>query len=119
MKMYSALSIVAPAGRLIANGSKTLEIRSWRPEVLPLKDLVIVENHQFLMHEGEEGEGNAVAFADVTGVHAWGEDEIEPAEAAYWAEGYWAWELENIRPIEPPKPVPAKRKIYLIELDHP
>jgi hypothetical protein len=44
LKQYQALSIVAPNGGRIAQGLKTLEIRSWQPEYLPLKNLVIVEN---------------------------------------------------------------------------
>lgn len=43
-KPYLALSIVAPSGQRIAQGLKILEVRSWRPDQLPLKDLVIVEN---------------------------------------------------------------------------
>ena len=42
-KIYPALSIVAPMGRQISQGNKTLGIRSWRPEQWPLKDLIIVE----------------------------------------------------------------------------
>ena len=43
LKTYSALSIVAPSGTKIAQGLKTLEIRSWTPKQLPLRDLVIVK----------------------------------------------------------------------------
>lgn len=37
-RKFSALSIVAPSGQRIAQGMKTLEVRSWQPEQLPLKD---------------------------------------------------------------------------------
>jgi hypothetical protein len=53
MKMkrkFSALSIVAPNAMRIAQGMKNLEVRSWQPEQLPLKDLLIVENKTFLNH---------------------------------------------------------------------
>lgn len=40
-----ALSIVYPAGTRIAEGKKTLEIRSWLPPRLPLLNLLVVENH--------------------------------------------------------------------------
>nr|WP_287705722.1 ASCH domain-containing protein [Halomonas sp.] len=43
-----ALSIVSPHGSNIASGKKTLEVRSWRPESLPIRDLLIVENSHFL-----------------------------------------------------------------------
>ena len=119
MQTYCALSIVAPAGQKILKGLKTLEVRRWRPEQLPLKNLVIVENQHFLHQEGEEEMGQAIAIVDVREVHAWTEDEIEPAQASYWEAGYWAWTLENIRPIATIQPQIAKRKIYLIEMDHP
>ena len=53
-KPYLALSIVAPSGQRIAQGLKTLEVRSWRPDQFPLKDLVIVENQTYLNNEGDE-----------------------------------------------------------------
>ncbi len=46
-KQYQVLSIVAPNAERIVQGIKTLEVRSWQPEKLPLKDLVIVENTHF------------------------------------------------------------------------
>lgn len=121
MKMkrkFSALSIVAPSGQCIAQGMKTLEVRSWQPEQLPLKDLLIVENKFFLNHDADEELGVAVALVDVESVHVWQPNEVEAACASYWAEGYFAWQLSNIRPIKDKIEVPAKRKIYLIEIDH-
>lgn len=38
-RIYPALSIVTPSGSYIAEGIKTLEIRSWRPNELSLKDI--------------------------------------------------------------------------------
>lgn len=117
-KRYSALSIVAPNGLKIAQGLKTLEIRSWTPEQLPLKDLIIVENLQFLSAEYTEEMGKAVAIVDIESVHPWREDEFAAACANYWAEGYFAWVIRNVRPITQPLDVPAKRKIYCIDIDH-
>jgi hypothetical protein len=121
MKMkrkFSALSIVAPSGQRIAQGMKTLEVRSWQPEHLPLKDLLIVENKTFLNHAGAEELGVAVALVDVESVHIWQPHEVEAACASDWAVGYFAWQLSNVRPIKNQVEVPAKRKIYLIEMDH-
>lgn len=118
-KTYCALSVVAPSGQNIAQGQKTLEVRSWMPPQLPLKDLVIVENRNYLNHDGDEELGQAIAIVDIVSVHPWRADEFEAACASYWAEGYFAWELENVRLIDPPMTVSAKRKIYLIEIDHP
>ena len=117
-KIYPALSIVAPMGQYIAQGKKTLEIRSWRPTHLPLKNLLIVENQHYLTQEGDEELGYAVAMVDVESIHSWREDEFDSAMASYWEEGYWAWVLTNVRPIHISMPVIAKRKIYFIEIDH-
>lgn len=62
LKTYSALSIVAPSGTKIAQGLKTLEIRSWTPKQLPLRDLVIVENTQFLTAEYTEEMGERSCY---------------------------------------------------------
>ena len=94
MKMkrkFSALSIVAPNAMRIAQGMKNLEVRSWQPEQLPLKDLLIVENKPFLNHADAEELGVAMALVDVESVHIWQSHEVEAACARYWAEGYFAW----------------------------
>lgn len=117
-KKYPALSIVVPSGSKIAQGLKTLEIRSWIPEQLPLKDLVIVENLHFLSAEYTEEMGKAVAIVDIESVHPWREDECAAACANDWAEGYFAWVISNVRPITQPLGVFAKRKIYFIDIDH-
>jgi len=116
-KLYQALSIVAPSGEYIVQGIKTLEIRSWRPEQLPLKNLLIVENTHYLNRHGDEEEGRAIAFVDIQSVHAWKNTEIDSAKASYWEDGYWAWVIENVRPINPPIKTMARRKIYWIELE--
>ena len=117
-KIFLVLSIVAPMGQYIAQGKKTLEIRSWRPTHLPLKDLLIVENQHYLTQEGDEELGYAVAMVDVEAIHPWKEEELEVAMASYWDEGYWAWVLSNVRPMLVQTPAMAKRKIYFIEIDH-
>ena len=50
---YIALSIVAPNGTRIAQGRKTLEVRAWQPEQLPLKDIVIVCSIAFFISDFE------------------------------------------------------------------
>ncbi|QIF02789.1 ASCH domain-containing protein [Roseimicrobium sp. ORNL1] len=115
---HPAISVVAPAGDWIRAGKKTLEIRRWQPEELPLRNLVIVQNHIRLGSDGttEDPAGMAVALVDVESVEAWREDEIEPACASYWEPGWLAWRLVNVRPIEPPLPCPARLRIYSVEL---
>ncbi|QNX61035.1 ASCH domain-containing protein [Acinetobacter seifertii] len=119
MQQFLALSVVAPNGTRIAQGVKTLEVRSWVPTELPLKDLLIVENQNFLINDGDEEEGIAVALVDVDSIHAWQNDEIEPACATGWSEGYFAWVLSNVRPVKQQLKVQAKRKIYQLALDFP
>lgn len=115
-KPYLALSIVAPSGQRIAQGLKILEVRSWRPDQLPLKDLVIVENQTYLNNEGDEELGYAVALVDIDSIHTWQENEVDAACATYWAEGYLAWLISNIRPFAQSLHTIAKRKLYRIEL---
>ena len=91
-RKFSAPSIVAPNARRIAEAMKTLELRSWQPEQLPVKDLLIIENKNFLNHpEAEEQEG-ALALIDVDSVHI--------------------LQLSNILPIKNHVEASAKRKIY-------
>ncbi len=87
LRQYTALSIVAPNAERIVQGLKTLEVRSWQPEKLPLKDVVIVENQNFLLNEGDEEMGHAIALVDIESIHLWQSDEVSAACASYWAEG--------------------------------
>lgn len=112
-----ALSIVAPHGSNIAAGKKTLEVRSWRPESLPIRDLLIVENSHFLSADNPiDLNGKAVAMVDVIEIHEWQPYEVEAACSSGWEPGYWAWSLSNVRPITGGATVPAKMKLYQIEL---
>ena len=116
---YPAISIVAPSGQNIANGRKTLEIRSWSPEQLPLKNLVIVENKKYLYQKDDEELGWVVAIVDVESIHPWQQCEVDAACASAWHDGYFAWVLSNIRPIDPLIQTHAKRKIYFIDIPYP
>lgn len=112
-----ALSIVSPHGSNIASGRKTLEIRSWRPTSLPVRNLLIVENSEFLSTENPvDLNGKAVAIVDVEEIHEWQPSEVEAACSSGWESGYWAWSLSNVRPIANIQTVPAKRKLYEVDL---
>lgn len=117
-KIYQALSIVEPHGQNIAQGRKRLEVRSWKPAKLPLYNLVIVENKNLLLKENDEEDGYVVALVDVHAIHLWQRDEVEAACANNWAEGYYAWELTNIRKINLNIKASTKRKLYPVELPH-
>lgn len=116
--LYRALSVVAPAGSWIREGRKTLEVRRWIPGILPLRDLVIVENTTRLSASGvsHDPEGMAIALVDVAYVGEWTEDQLEDACGSFWEAGWFAWHLTNLRLIDPPVPAPAERRIYEIEL---
>jgi hypothetical protein len=112
---FHALSVVFPAGTRIASGQKTLEIRSWKPGTVPLRDLLIVENHQRLDREGDvDPNGLAVALVDVEDVRAWTEDDAR-RDGHTFVSGYYAWVLSHVRPIQSPVRVPAERLIYLVD----
>lgn len=118
MKTYRALSVVTPAGSRIRSGRKTIEVRQWRPDELPLRDLLIVENDIRLSRSDvtEDPNGRVVALVDVVAVTDWIEDHLAASCAPYWDDGWLAWHLENIRPVDLNDPVPAKRRLYELKL---
>ncbi|HMN73780.1 MAG TPA: ASCH domain-containing protein [Rhodoblastus sp.] len=113
--LTKALSIVRPGGSLIAAGKKTLEIRRWRPDLMPDEDLVIVENERFLKR-GDEDVGAAVALVRVGAVRPFARHDMLAACANSFEEGWLAWELGAVRPFPERLSMPAKRKIYEVVL---
>lgn len=113
-----ALSIVAPSGVRIAQGLKTLEVRSWRPDVLPIRNLLLVENDHFLTHHDATEWGRAVAWIDIESVHPWQAHEVEAACASAWSVGYFAWVISHVRPLNDAFRVLAKRKLYRLDIAH-
>lgn len=111
-----ALSVVRPSGGRIASGEKTLEVRRWKPNLLPSEDLLIVENGRFLRIEGDQDEnGVPVAMVKVKAVRPFTLADMEAACASYFEEGWFAWELDDIRPVQSIGPVLAARGIYELE----
>jgi len=80
-----------------------------------LKNLVIVENQNFLLNDGDEEAGLAVVLIDIQSAHPWQPDEMNAACASYWADGYYAWAINNVRPLLQPLEVRAKIKLYPLE----
>lgn len=112
-----ALSIVSPSGTRIAQGYKTIEVRSWIPDLKLHEDFLIVENDRFLTQEGDsDPNGRAVAIASITSIRPYQPEDIPAACATVWEEGYYAWELSNIRPISNSGPIKAERGIYSVDL---
>ena len=118
MKKYSALSIVAPGGDLIRAGKKTLEIRKWQPDTIPLKDLLIVQNSVRLSRSGmaDDPNGTAVALVDIEAVSEWREVDIEESCDSCWEPGWLAWKITNVRPFDCEISVPAKLRIYQVDI---
>ena len=116
MPKFLALSIVSPHGQSIASGRKTLEVRSWHPASLPIRDLLIVENERYLVEDGQfDANGRAVALVDVRRVEPWLPSQVEAACSSGWQPGYHAWHLENVRPLFARQQVLAARKLYTVD----
>ncbi len=113
-----ALSVVKPFGDWIAEGSKTLEIRSWTTDQLqPGEDLLIVQNERYLLKEGDEdSDGEAVALVRVTEMRPFVLEDMAASRARSFSEGYFAWCLSDVRPLKERPQVLAARKIYELEL---
>lgn len=112
-----AISIVAPNGTRIADGIKTIEVRSWTPDLDPDEDLLIVENKRYLKTEGEvDPEGYAVAIVRIAKIRTFEKQDIPDACATSFAEGYYSWELTHVRKLQNPVLVLAKRGLYETDL---
>lgn len=118
MKKYLALSIVEPGGTNIQSGRKVIEVRKWKPDTLPLRDLVIIENSTCLSRKdiSHDPNGKVVAIVDILSVSEWKEEELEDACGRYWEDGWLGWKISNIRPITYDQPADAKLRLYEVEL---
>lgn len=116
--LFQALSVASPAGSLIRSGRKTIEVRRWQPDTLPLRDLLIVQNNTALSDENpEDPAGGIVALVDVVTVRPWQAEDLEKSGRTQFEEGWLAWELENVRPAAYNRFVPAKLRIYEVEVN--
>ncbi len=114
-----ALSIVSPSGSKIASGEKRIEVRSWKPDLSPEVDLLIIENGTFLREENAiDPAGRVVAIVRVVRVRPFLPEDVPAACASTWVKDYFSWELSNVRRCEYPFAVAAKRGIYDIEIGH-
>ncbi|EAA9210073.1 hypothetical protein LMC80_004232 [Salmonella enterica] len=117
---YKALSIVYPAVENILNGTKDVEIRSWMPSSLPMKDLILVENRRYL-NDGEiDTHAHARAMVDILSVREWTyEDYLNQPETVTigraWKPGYYIWLIGNVRKIKNEILCDAKKGIYEID----
>lgn len=113
-----ALSVVAPAGDWISKKKKSIEVRSWTPEITPLLDVAIVQNHNYLSKDcPEDKNGYIVAIVDFEKVEPWKKDQQQLALSNNWSPGYYGWHITNVRTISPPIKATAKLKIYDVYVD--
>lgn len=120
--IYRALSILSPAVENIINGSKKVEIRSWAPSIIPLKNLVLVENYHYLVNNQDIDDGYALAIVDIVNILPWTEDMFlaqndETKLNKKWQPDYFVWIIENVRPLQRPIKCMALKGIYNIDLD--
>lgn len=92
-------------------------MRRWLPPLHPTEDLLIVENDRFLHRDGDEDrDGRPVAIVRVARVRAFTPADIEAACAGTFEDGWWAWELVDVRPLSLRSTVRAARGIYAVLL---
>ncbi len=111
-----ALSIVSPYGTLIASGEKTIETRTWPPDLGRNEWLVLIENHRRLTLPDEvDPDGLAIAVVRIGAVAPW---TVEQEEAACFPfqPGLLGWEIAEVRRIAEPFRMPAGRRIYEVEV---
>ncbi|MBM4950863.1 ASCH domain-containing protein [Vibrio parahaemolyticus] len=110
-----ALSVVEPWGTMIANGTKSLEIRSWSPELLPILNVALVQNNTRLTRgDDEDVDGRVVAVVDIVSCEPWKKEDCKHSgcDESEFEEGWLAWKLRNIRKLNNPVNAIAKRKFY-------
>jgi len=96
LRIMKAISLHQPWASWIAEGKKTIETRFW-----PTKyrgDLLIVSTKKPKLREFPLGQ--ALCVVSVVGCRTMTVLDETPAMCC-WERGKYAWELENIRPIEP------------------
>lgn len=119
---FQALSILKPAVENIINGSKINEIRSWVPTSLPIHNVIIVQNNNYLSNDCDVDEGLAMALVDFTSVTPWTYDLFlnqnnQTTLNKKWKPGYFIWMIENVRPLPKAIPCEARKGIYTLDLD--
>ncbi len=110
-----ALSVVHPWGEKIGCGEKSLEIRSWLPDLLPQNKIALVENSIRLLEDGQQDEnGYVVAVIDIISCKPWTIDECAEAgcDQSQFSIGYFSWKIGNVQRLNKPVKVIAKRKLY-------
>ena len=122
VRSYKALSIVFPSVRNIILKLKKVEIRSWLPPQIPLVNVILVENYNFIKGNDVDPFGKALAIVDIVGYKKWTLDDFEcqnyeTKQSKRWKDNYFMWELDNIREFKNEVICEARTGIYTISLD--
>ncbi len=110
-----ALSVVKPWGTMIADEIKSLEVRGWVPEQLPMLSVALVQNNKRLTKNGDEDvDGEVVAVIDIVSCVPWVKEDCKfsGCDESEFEDGWLAWRLSNIRKLNNPVSATAKRKFY-------
>jgi len=119
---YDALSILKPSVDNIVSGVKNIEIRSWVPREIPLKNVVLVQNEKYLHHKDDIDSGIAMAIVDIIDVLPWTRDEYlkqgpDITIGKKWSPGYYMWVINNVRPLNKKIICDAKKGIYKVNIN--
>ncbi|EJL6752071.1 hypothetical protein ACIL2V_004740 [Vibrio alginolyticus] len=87
-----ALSVVKPWGTMIADEIKSLEIRGWAPEQLPMLSVALVQNNKRLTKNGDEDvDGEVVAVIDIVSCVPWVKEDCKfsGCDESEFEDGWW------------------------------
>lgn len=110
------LAVRQPWATHIAEGSKTIEVRTWRTAYRG--PLLIVASGKPLKLENDEGEAETlptqclVCVVDLIDCRPWLRGEAKAACLDEWDTGFWGWHLANPRHV---RPMPHKGKLNIYE----
>jgi len=108
-----AISLHQPWASLIAKGQKTIETRFWPTRYRG--DLLIVSTKKPKFQDYPLGK--ALCIVRVTGCRRMTVSDEEKAQCL-WEYGKWAWELSDMRPIEP-FDVKGQQGFYEVDMEVP
>lgn len=110
------LAVRQPWATLIAEGDKTIEVRTWRTDYRgPL--LIAASGKPFPLDYGDGRRVNLptqrlVCVVDLIDCRPWLREEKEAASLEEWDTGFWGWHMANPRHV---RPVAHKGKLSLYE----
>lgn len=90
----------------------------------PLKNIILVENHLYLVHDEDRDDGYAVAIVGIIDIQPWTKDMFlqqnnETKFNKQWNQGYYVWHLGNIRSLDKLFNYIALKRVYEVDFDIP